>query len=447
MLIRLRAREWLVLIEAVKLAEEIKPSQHAKRIVFKKYGVLGSAYDRLLTAIFYDLMKRQGIIDKVLSRIVNVTSPYILDPWLRAALRVTIELLVFRKKRIKHIDIGRVKNEVASYLSEKTHPYVGMFYWRVFNKLLDFKYKPESEIEKLELKFLLPSWFIRKMQSLLGEYEAKRLFEALNRCPPISIRVNRLKASVNEVIEELKREGKNVKVSLVVPTVLKFKGPYDFDKSRLYREGKFVIQEEAAALASIILNPQPNEIVVDMCAAPGGKTIHMAELMNNKGVIYAFDIDKLRVKRMRELIKRTGVSIVKIYLEDARDAPNILGENIADKVMLDAPCSSDGTMAKNPELRWRIHEEKIEELVRLQYELLVAAIRLVKRGGRILYCTCSMFKEEDEGIIERILKAYPNVKIVPLEKPYSPGFIQGTMRAWPHKHHTIGFFYALLEKR
>jgi len=184
-----------------------------------------------------------------------------------------------------------------------------------------------------------------------------------------------------------------------------------------------------------------------MCAAPGGKTIHMAELMKNKGVIYAFDVDKARIKRMRELIRRTGVSIVKIYVEDVRNAPKILGEEVADKVMLDAPCTSDGTIAKNPELRWRIHEEKIAEYAKLQYELLETAIKLVKPGGKILYCTCSMFKEENEDLIENLLKKHPEVKLIPLHGPYSKGFIPNTMRAWPHKHNTIGFFYALLEKK
>jgi len=444
---RVSIRDWLILTETVKLAEEVKPSQYAKRIVFKRYGILGSPRDRFLTALYYDIMKRQGIIDKIISEVTNSPSPYILDPWLRASLRVTIEFFVFKRRLIKHSNLDEVKSGVAKFLSDKTHPYVGMYYWRLISKLLEYKYQPRNEVEKLELQYFLPAWFIEKMRKLLGEKESKKLFEALNRRPLISIRVNTLKATVNEVIEELEREGKEVKVSSVVPTILKFKGPYDFDGSKLYREGKFVIQEEAAALASIILNPKPGEKVIDMCAAPGGKTIHMAELMKNKGVIYAFDVDKARIKRMRELIRRTGVSIVKIYVEDVRNAPKILGEEVADKVMLDAPCTSDGTIAKNPELRWRIHEEKIAEYAKLQYELLETAIKLVKPGGKILYCTCSMFKEENEDLIENLLKKHPEVKLIPLHGPYSKGFIPNTMRAWPHKHNTIGFFYALLEKK
>ena len=230
--------------------------------------------------------------------------------------------------------------------------------------------------------------------------------------------------------------------------MVKFEGPYNFDKSRLFKEGKIIIQEEASALASILLDPKPGETVVDLCAAPGGKTTHMAELMKNKGTIYAFDIDAARLKRMKMLLKRMGITIVKIYQEDAREAPKILGKNFADKVMVDAPCTSTGTIAKNPELRWRIQPDKLGEIVDLQKSILEAGVKLLKPGGRLLYCTCSVFVEEGEEVVKWILNKYPRMKLVELKGPYEPSrWLPGTMRAWPHKHDTIGFFYALLEKK
>ncbi|ADB57319.1 RsmB/NOP family class I SAM-dependent RNA methyltransferase [Archaeoglobus profundus] len=441
---RIKERDFVILTEVLRKADEIKPSQYAKRMVFEKYNILGTHIDRILTAVYYKIMKRLGVIDKIIRDVVGV-HPNILDPWLRSALRVTIEFLVFEKKYTKHLDKERVKKVVADFLSNVTHPYVGMYYFETFERIASYKLEPKDEIERLEFEYLLPAWYIRKMKELLGE-EAEELFKAFNREPMISIRVNTLKATVKEVIDHLRRQGKEVIVSSVVPTVLKFEGPYDFDKSKLYRKGKFVVQEEASALASILLDPKPNETVVDLCAAPGGKTIHMAELMRNRGVIHAFDVDELRLKRMEELIKRCGVKIVKIYKMDARKAVDVLGESIADKVMLDAPCTSDGTLMKNPELRWRIREEKIEEIAQLQYELLNTGIDLLKPKGRILYCTCSIFREENEDVVERVLKERDDVKLVPLEGYYSEGFLKVTIRAFPHKHNTIGFFYALLEK-
>ncbi len=441
------------LVKAVKLGEEIKPSQQAKRDVFKEYGITGTFKDRILTAIYYDIWKRVGIIDRIASEITNVSNVAILDPWLRASLRVAIEILVFerfikesRYRDAKNLFITYFKRRIAKMLSDHTHSYVGAYFWDIIDKIASYKWEPRNVMEKWEYKYMVSQTIINKLLNLVGKEETVKILKEFNKVYPISIRVNTLKSSVEEVVEELKKSGIEPQRSEYVSTVLKFKGPYNFDKSNLFKEGKIVIQEEASALASIILNPKPGEVVVDMCAAPGGKTQHIGELMKNNGIIYAFDIDELRIKRMKELLKRTGIEIVKIFKEDARNAPKILGVEVADKILLDAPCSSSGTIMKNPELRWRITEERINELTKLQMELLETAIKLAKKGGRILYTTCSLFREENEDIIQKILNKHHNkVRLVPLNGPFDQGFLPGTMRAWPHKHKTYGFFYALLE--
>jgi len=290
---------------------------------------------------------------------------------------------------------------------------------------------------------MLPKWFIDDMRALLGESEAEELFKALNEKAPLSLRVNSLKASVEEVIDELKREGKNPKQSSVVPAVIKLYEPYDLSRSRLYRGGYIVVQDEAAALASLVLNPRPGEVVADLCAAPGGKTSHMAELMRNKGVIHAFDIDEKRIERMKIILKRMGITNVRIYMEDATRAPEILGRGIADKVLIDPPCSSTGTFMKNLELRWRVHKDHIGELIDLQRKLLETAIELLKPNGTMLYTTCSLLPEENEENVKWLLSRHPELELVKLNGPYSQGFLDGTMRAWPHRHETTGFFYAL----
>ncbi|NPA96420.1 MAG: RsmB/NOP family class I SAM-dependent RNA methyltransferase [Crenarchaeota archaeon] len=447
------ARDIEALVKAVKLGEEVKPSQQAKRDVFSQYGITGTYKDRVLTAIYYDLWKRIGIIDRVGAEIVGVSNVAILDPWLRAALRVAIELLIFERhlrssaKDARNLVIKYLKGRVSKLLSEETHPYVGMFFWDLVDKIAQYRFEPSDVIERWELRYLVSRTIIKRLISLVGREETKKILRAFNQVPPISVRVNVLKATVDEVIKELKREGVNPIRGRYVDTVLKFRGPYDFDRSQLYRSGKIVIQDEAAALASILLDPKPGEVVIDMCAAPGGKTEHMGELMRNNGVIHAFDIDPVRIRRMKMLLKRAGISIARIYREDVRKAPKILGEEVADKVLLDAPCTSSGTIAKNHELRWRIQERKIQEMAKLQLELLRTAIKLAKPGGRILYTTCSLFKEENEDVISKILREYEGViKLVPLRGPMDEGFLPGTMRAWPHKHGTLGFFYALLEK-
>ncbi len=444
--VRLGWRDVLALVEAVRRAEEVKPSQQAKREVFREFGILGSRKDQPLTAIFYRVMGRLGILDMVLKEVTGVRNVLLLDPHLRAALRVFTELLVFSRSMFRFENSVEVRRRVSAYLSRRSHPYVGMWFWDVLEELRRHRPRPSSKEEALMLKYRLPLWYVRRMSELLGD-EAEEYFKALNRRPLISVRVNTLKASVDEVVEELRREGKDVIISKVVPTVLKFEGPYNFDASSLFRDGKIVIQEEAAALAPQILKPRPGELVVDLAAAPGGKTELMGELMDNKGVIHAFDIDRRRIRRMRELLRRSGIRNVVIHVEDARNAPNVLGRGVADRVLVDAPCTSDGTIMKNPDLRWRLMESEVPKFAQLQYEMLKAALKLIKPGGFILYTTCSALKEEGEDVISRLLrKAGSKVELIRLSGPYDRGFIDGTMRAWPHRHGTIGFFYALLRK-
>ncbi|WP_175060192.1 RsmB/NOP family class I SAM-dependent RNA methyltransferase [Thermococcus sp. 2319x1] len=437
--LKLSDRQLYALVEAVRLGEEVKPSQQAKRKAFAKYKIEDWENSKL-TGIFYSIQRRLGLIDEIIEELVGV-SPLILDPWLRATLRVTIEIAVFRDPNEK--TLGHLKG-LAQFLSKRTHPYVGYYYYDLLPRVINYIPKLNTEEKRLKWEHLFPEWFIARMKALLGE-EAEELLKALNETLPTSIRVNRLRASVEEVEDYLKKKNVLFERSNRVGTIIRIIDP--FNPEWLFNRGWAIAQEEASAVASLVLAPKPGETVVDLAAAPGGKTSHMAELMENKGKIYAFDVDKARIKRMEEVLKRTGVEIAEVIKADGRKAPELLGEEIADKVMLDAPCTSDGTIAKNPELRWRLREKNIPKVVTLQKELIESAWKLLKPGGRLLYSTCSMLPEENEEVIKWFLERHPDAKLVPLSWPYDPGFLEGTMRAWPHRHRTIGFFYALIEKR
>ncbi|EEB75011.1 RsmB/NOP family class I SAM-dependent RNA methyltransferase [Thermococcus sp. AM4] len=436
--LKLSDRQLYALIEAVKLGEVIKPSQSAKRKAFSRYKIEGWENSKL-TGIFYSIQRRLGLIDEVIEELVGV-SPLILDPWLRATLRVAVEVAVFRnpnEKTLQHL------KGLAKFLSGKTHPYVGYYYYELLPRIINYVPKLDSEEKRLKWEYLFPEWFIAKMRGLLGE-EAEELLKALNETLPVSLRVNRLKASVEDVENYLKRKNLRFERSERVETVIRVLDP--FNPGKLMEKGLALPQEEASVVASLILSPEPGETVVDLAAAPGGKTAHMAELMGNEGKIYAFDIDSERIKRMRQILRWAGVEIAEVRKLDGRKAPEVLGEEIADRVLLDAPCTSDGTIAKNPELRWRLREKNIPKVVALQKELIESAWRLLKPGGRLLYSTCSMLPEENEEVVRWFLSRHDDARLVPLSGPYDEGFLPGTMRAWPHRHKTIGFFYALIEK-
>ena len=436
--LKLSDRQLYALIEAVKLGEVVKPSQQAKRKAFSKYKIEGWENSKL-TGIFYSIQRRLGLIDEIITELVGV-SPLILDPWLRAALRVAVEVAVFRdpnEKTLQHL------KGLAKFLSSRTHPYVGYYYYELLPRIINYVPRLDSEEKRLKWGYLFPEWFIAKMRALIGS-EAEELLKALNETLPVSLRVNRLKTSVEEVEAYLRSKNLRFERSKKVETVIRVLDP--FNPGKLMEKGFALPQEEASAVASLVLDPKPGETVVDLAAAPGGKTAHMAELMKNEGKIYAFDVDSARIKRMKDVLRWAGVEIAEVKKLDGRKAPEVLSEEIADRVLLDAPCTSDGTIAKNPELRWRLQEKNIMKVVALQKELIESAWKLLKPGGRLLYSTCSMLPEENEEVVKWFLERHDDARLVPLNGPYDPGFLEGTMRAWPHRHGTIGFFYALIGK-
>jgi 16S rRNA (cytosine967-C5)-methyltransferase len=233
-----------------------------------------------------------------------------------------------------------------------------------------------------------------------------------------------------------------------VPFVLKLRGPFDYANSRVFREGLIVPQDEASALASLLLGPRPGELVVDLCAAPGGKTTHIGELMENRGRIIAVELYEDRARRLKQLLERTGVRIAQVLVMDGKDSPLVLGEEVADRVLLDPPCTSTGAVVKSPEAKWRFSPERLSELVNEQRELMRAAVKLLKPGGYMLYTTCSILREENEDNVNWLLEKYRDcVELVKLRYPgLSEGLIPGTLRTWPHKHGTSGFFYSLIRK-
>ncbi len=437
-------RDIRVLLEVFVEGERVKPSQVAKREVLRRYGLLGTQKDRIFTAILYGVGKVLGVIDKIIHMAIGV-DPQDLDSWSRAALRIAVYLKNFGYRDEK------LWSKLKIYAPIVVRDVVGFEEaWRLreyLDRVWRYSYRPRSDEEKLELQFMVSSWLVKKLISYFGRKETIAFLEASNRKPALGLRANTLKATPEKLLSEVKKFGVDAWISPYVPVVVKYRGSINYEEFEPLKKGEAIPQDDASAAASIVLDPKPNEVVVDMCAAPGGKTSHIAELMRNQGKIYAFDIYDDRIEHMKRLLEKCGITIVEVFKLDARKATEVLGEEIADKVLLDPPCSSTGAIAKHPEARWRIDDAKLNELVELQKQLLDTAVKLVKPGGRILYCVCSVLPEEGEHVIQWILNRYSDkLRLIPIEKPFSPGLIPGTMRAWPHKHNTTGFFYALLEK-
>ncbi len=442
--LRFGCREIEALLRAVARGEEIKPFQVAKREVFQQFGIVGTDYDRVFTAIIYKFFRARGLVDKIVAKVTNLDPEKIEDLLTRTALRLGTYLRV--------LDEVKDENLLEAFhrcVRELIDPSYRQLFDAVWRALEGFEYVPSTRDEELELRYLVPSYLVKLLRQVVeNEKELEELLNALNTPLPLGFRVNTLKSSIDRVVRKLRRLGVDAWPSERVPNHVRYMGGVDYTKLDLLRNGEVVPQDEPSALAAILLDPRPGELIVDLCAAPGGKTTHLAELSRNRATIIAFDIFIDRMERLKEMAMRTGTyqSILPM-LADARYASRILGEEVANKVLLDPPCSSTGVLFKHPDARWKLTPERLLDTVMLQRALLEEAHRILKPGGKLLYTTCSLLYAENEGNIKWFLSKHPCYEIVPLKGPYEESrFLPGAMRAWPHRHGVSGFFYVLLEK-
>ncbi|BAA81481.2 RNA (cytosine-C(5)-)-methyltransferase [Aeropyrum pernix K1] len=444
-------REIRALLEALEAAERRKPAQVSKREVFARHGLLGSKYDRVFTAIMYKMFRMQGVLDRAVAHALGVRPEDVIgfEPMLRQALRLSAYLAQFDETRDRRL-ISALLRHGLPLLASRYGWRKARLVHKVLERLIDEPWKPSTREEEFMARYMVPiDIVIMARRVVAGDDELEKLLDAINRPPVNSVRVNTLKASFDEVYKAIRSSGLYAWPSDRVEGVIRYRGPFNDTLARLLAEGKIVPQDESSAAAAPLLQPRPGEIVLDMCAAPGGKTTHLAELSRLQARILGFDIYWDRLRRMKTLVEATASeAAVAVVKADAANAPKILGRGSVDKILLDPPCSTTGGLHKNVDARWRLTRRKIMELQELQKTLLDAAVETVKPGGLILYTVCSILAEEGEDVVLHALEKWGNLEIVPLNGPYDESpILPGTMRAWPHRHGVTGFFYALLRKK
>ncbi|MFA6472958.1 MAG: 16S rRNA (cytosine(967)-C(5))-methyltransferase RsmB [Candidatus Latescibacterota bacterium] len=266
---------------------------------------------------------------------------------------------------------------------------------------------PSEPAERLSMEMSFPLWLARRWIQNFGLETAQAVMQASNRKHPVFIRSNRLKITQGELSSLLSDKGYDTSKIEEIPGYLSVSESQGLFDSSIFREGYCTVQDPAAGMASILLDPQPGENVLDLCSAPGGKTTHIAELMDDKGQITALDINPGRLRLVEEISGRLGVTSVTAILGNASEFD---GDKIGqfDRVLLDVPCTGTGVLAKRPDKKWRIGEEDSGRLAELQMVMLENAARLTKPGGTLVYSTCSLEPEEDGDIIGRFLEKNRN---------------------------------------
>lgn len=295
-------------------------------------------------------------------------------------------------------------------------------------------------LKRLAIETSHPVWLIERWTKAFGMEEAGAFARANNEAAPIAFRVVPGRASEDEVLAELRAAGGALQQSEMTPRAWRIEGAGQTLR-RLASAGRIYLQDEASQLVAHVLAAQPGERVLDVCAAPGSKTTHVASIAPGVSLIVAGDVHLHRLRTVLESGARQDIENLCAVTHDAESTLPFASGSF-DRVLVDAPCTGTGTLRRNPEIRWRITDEDIKDLSRRQKRILANAARMVRDGGRLVYSTCSVEREENEDIVNGFLSENAEFKQLPLNITAGLPSAGIAARIWPHKQGADGFFIA-----
>ncbi len=394
-----------------------------------------------LTALLYTTVEHKITYDYYINALC-ARSPDKIDAHTRNILRLGICQIVGMNK----IPDFAAVNETVKLARNKGE---GSFVNAVLRSVIREKDKlPLPKREKNAARYLsvyysFPLWTVKRFIAVFGEKDTEKLLAHFNEIQPTDITVNTSKISRDALAERLQGEGHEVTLSPYSDISLRISGSCDPTRLSGFSEGEFLVQDAACAAAISVLAPKSGERLVDVCACPGGKSFTAAILMKDRGNITSYDIHESKLSLIESGAERLGLSSVNIGVCDGREgAPELFGN--ADKVICDVPCSGLGVLGKKADIRYK-DENSIEGLPALQLEILTAASKYLKAGGRLLYSTCTLNPDENMGVVEKFLSQNKDLHTV----GFKIGDIscdEGCFTFLPHIHGTDGFFISLLEK-
>lgn len=392
-------------------------------------------------ALFYGVLERKLTLDRVISEFSKIPLEK-LSPFVLEILRMGVYQLLFMDK----VPPFAALNECVALAKKSGQGHTAGFVnavLRAVQRADKDKLMQSSELGPAE-RFSAPQWLVELWAEAYGEENAKGLFETSIGPAPVTARVNTARISAGKLIELLAGEGVEAIPVEGVEGALRLSGAGDVERLETYRQGLFHIQDLSSQICALCVNPRAKERVIDVCAAPGGKTFTMAELMEGKGEIVACDVRESRLSLIEKGAARLGLGNVKVMPRDGA-APKVDLEP-ADVVLCDVPCSGLGIIRRKPEIKER---NLNPDLPGLQYKILLESAGLVKPGGRLFYSTCTLNPRENSRVVERFLSERHDFEPLMLSLPsfIKEGAGRYEITLMPHIHGTDGFYIAGLKKR
>ena len=389
-------------------------NQNKKELTNKDIG--------LISEIVYGTTTWKLTLDEIIKKYSKIKLKKI-STWILNILRMGIYQIIFLDKIPKSAAVNESVNLSKRYGHKSSSNFVNAILRKVTRKDYEDFYKIKDDIQRISFTNSMPMWIIEELKIQLEDIKkVEEIAKNSNLRPHLSIRINNLKIVDNnneknkkeEINKEnliKKLEDKNIEVkSGLLKDFLILENAKNIENIEEFKQGFFTIQDETAGLIPIMLDPKETDVILDSCSSPGGKTTYLSEMMDNKGKIEAWDIHEHRTKLVENTAKRLGITNIEAKVNDA----TIYNENYKekfDKILLDVPCLGLGVLKRKPDIKWQKQKQDIKEITKTQKQILETCSQYLKKGGVLVYSTCSILKEENEDIIEEFLKKHKDFKI------------------------------------
>ena len=438
---------------ALKILREIDRKNSYTDIALDRalqHSTLNPSDRRLCTELVYGIVRHQRTLDRLIDQLAKKTAQQ--QP---PDLRRILHLGLYQLRYLDNIPPSAAVNTSVNLAKEnKLQRLSGVVngilrqYIRKGETGNDPLTLPDDPAKKIAIAYSFPDWMIETWIKQWGEDTTEQLCHWFNQTPTIDIRLNPFKINLETLETQLTEADITVNRIPNFPHTLRLQGKIGAIQTLPgFSQGHWTVQDSSAQLVSYLLAPQPGETIIDACAAPGGKTTHISELMEDQGIIFACDRTLSRLRKVEQNAQRLQLTSIKIVEGDSRHLPQFIDS--ADRVLVDVPCSGLGTLHRHPDIRWRQSPEQIQQLSILQQEILREAATWVKPQGILVYATCTLNPLENEQIIQQFLVTHPHWKIEP---PSADGLFSLFITAspWiqilPHQHNMDGFFMVKLKR-
>lgn len=420
----------------------------ALRRLLRQNGAMQKQEKAFVTEIVNGTLRNIAYIDYVIGQFSN-TKIQKIKPWLLAVLRTAVYQILFLT-----VPDNAACNEAVKLANERGYKGLSGFVNGLLRTIAREKQNitlPEKNTaEYLHIVYSHPLWLVKMWIAYYGYAQTEALCKANNISPDVTIRINTTQTNQTALQEMLEKEQISVQKGVLCENALHLTKTADLTKSMSFQNGLFHVQDESSQLAAAALAPKSGQKILDICAAPGGKSFTIAQMMENKGEVVARDIYAHKVDLIAEGAKRLGLSIVHTEVSDATVFVE-KDKEAFDAVLADVPCSCLGLLRKKPDIRLKKDGSEIDNLIPIQRKILEQAAMYVKTGGVLLYSTCTLSKKENEKNVEWFLQNHPEYTLEDMI-PYLPKQMadmdkQGYLTVFPHIHHTDGFFIARLKKK